>query len=731
MMLVVGIAATVSLRGSGPIDQEPAGLPPESPRVGDRGTFTRGVVRVSEGGAVDVVEPEVPYLAFERVPGEYLADAAGRQRWSLPVRVRDESGPRLPAGPVLDSTLHFDSETRELLAEDLLVRGSLRGSGGLPEFADGARGGLQRIRFYQLPEGPWGRPPCVLAMGDAASESVGGRPMNGMGPCRIADREVSEAALVAAGADSVAGAPAVVYGLEPGGDGHRPLLAWFISDVPYPVRLLVERVDQPSLYDLVRLTRFERGHQPYDGPPPAPAAAADLVWAPRHVWGPLDDEAPHPFPLSAAFSFARDDPLEARFRQFLGEHPGAFVHAASYDEVTRRAAAAAITERTWYFVAGDEDDEMTLHVQQVVQRPAFVQSTVDALDGRLDTAPVHRYAPGSFAQRPTPVDHRGMDPQAAWPTSDSMLRRWQAYGPSAEPGNGWGFGPYCPMPPCEGGVHFWAGRFENVGRSPLDSDGGVQRQSVVVFNAHGVAVSSQQSVVASSRRSLLEDSGLPTLDTSFFAAAAALDAGPWSPPLWIWGLGAGLVALLAGAAGSVWSALKSAAARLLDATPLSTRVERDRVLDHPLRREIHALIEQNPGIHLRELARRVRREFGVLRHHLDMLLRLGLILHRHSHGYTCFYLAAGFDRRQADAMPVLRSESARRILAALVGRPESTGAELAAATGLHRTTVRHHLARFGSVELVEVSRTPGDRRVRLKPLGLEVFQRHVRGAGPG
>ena len=122
--------------------------------------------------------------------------------------------------------------------------------------------------------------------------------------------------------------------------------------------------------------------------------------------------------------------------------------------------------------------------------------------------------------------------------------------------------------------------------------------------------------------------------------------------------------------------------------------------EHPLRLRIVDTLEKSPGIHFRELQRRLDAANGTLRHHLDILTKEGVVTIVPVNGRTCYYFGAPAqveilegtgvtdDVRAASMMPVGLSEVQKVVVARLTEQdsPESQ-AQLARDLGRSRASV--------------------------------------------
>jgi hypothetical protein len=122
------------------------------------------------------------------------------------------------------------------------------------------------------------------------------------------------------------------------------------------------------------------------------------------------------------------------------------------------------------------------------------------------------------------------------------------------------------------------------------------------------------------------------------------------------------------------------------AVALYRRLRPQRLLDHPHRRSILALVVERPGVTIAGLAQALGLDYKSAMHHVDLLVEFGhLSVHLHGRERRLFAASARVAREQRAATVALARPSAQRILAALrdVG-PVPKGA-LPRVAGLSRT----------------------------------------------
>lgn len=136
----------------------------------------------------------------------------------------------------------------------------------------------------------------------------------------------------------------------------------------------------------------------------------------------------------------------------------------------------------------------------------------------------------------------------------------------------------------------------------------------------------------------------------------------------------------------------------------------DDALELDSRREIFQAVERNPGIHFRELERRLDYSVGTLQYHLKYLVDEGL-LDEEKGDYTRYYPRRRFEEFEKTALDAMRRKYARRILAYLLTHPGSSHGDLVDALGKAPSTISWHLKRLRDEGLVDERRDGGSREI--------------------
>lgn len=508
-------------------------------------------------------------------------------------------------------------------------------------------------------------------------------------------------------------------------DSDDPSLqAWFNPAIPYPVQLTFTGRGAPGAGHataVLRLTGFESAGSPLPAAGQARDPAPALEWAPTQPWGPNDEGTNFTFPLSEAFERARNEPDFPDLRQFLAAHPEAYTVSARSEIIQREYSLPGTSprpdgeDRSWQFTLSDGDACFHVRATRSV-RPASLPP--------LNSEEVS-YSFQGFGDedetKPTECAQTYPPPESAptvWPTIVSANALWYAYATPDEAHqgpNGWNFHVF----QYDGNVSVllaagqaadqgylvgstWSAFSQSApGGARLNLQNGavvsIMRAAQTVETYHTVAgLSSPQEAASSPAGTVAQPT--PGGITGAFLLSPAQAAG------------AGVFALLAGALYWIWPTLKGTGA-----LGLFSRLREDQVLAHPRRAEL--LQRTQPGIHYQDLLRAMGGGKGGLEHHLRQLEATRHVRAVRGPYYTCYFPWAAVAQTRL-AAPALKSDGARRVLAAVRAQPGISGQELAARTGLSASSVSEHVTRLSSAGLVEARRE--GRTLRVVPTSTAV-----------
>lgn len=133
-------------------------------------------------------------------------------------------------------------------------------------------------------------------------------------------------------------------------------------------------------------------------------------------------------------------------------------------------------------------------------------------------------------------------------------------------------------------------------------------------------------------------------------------------------------------------------------------VDRENVLDHPMRRLLLESIQGRPGIHLRELASSHATAVTNTQWHLRKLEQAGLVKTQKVQGRRLYYPVQGGQESRMKAIEnaALRNPNAERVSEFLAANAGCNQRALAEALGMNPGTVRWHLRKLESAGLVRV-----------------------------
>ena len=123
------------------------------------------------------------------------------------------------------------------------------------------------------------------------------------------------------------------------------------------------------------------------------------------------------------------------------------------------------------------------------------------------------------------------------------------------------------------------------------------------------------------------------------------------------------------------------------------------ILELEIRRKIYHFISKYPGLHFREICRKLDIPRSTLSYHLKYLEKRKLISSKHECIYTRFYVinenGAGYNK----LLHFLRQDTPRNILLYMLTYISASQAELSEAIEKHPTTIMTHLKRLKDADI--------------------------------
>lgn len=152
----------------------------------------------------------------------------------------------------------------------------------------------------------------------------------------------------------------------------------------------------------------------------------------------------------------------------------------------------------------------------------------------------------------------------------------------------------------------------------------------------------------------------------------------------------------------IWTFRRRESRRYLapDWSRLYSRLGRDEVLDHDARHRMYKVIQDEPGIHVSELMRRVDGGWGGLMHHLHVLEDKEFVTSRDDGRYRRLFPVGQYNPDRMDTIALLRNESTAEALDIIARRPGINQSELASRMGMKPPSARYHLQKLQEAGLV-------------------------------
>jgi predicted transcriptional regulator len=122
------------------------------------------------------------------------------------------------------------------------------------------------------------------------------------------------------------------------------------------------------------------------------------------------------------------------------------------------------------------------------------------------------------------------------------------------------------------------------------------------------------------------------------------------------------------------------------------------------RRRIYEQIEAVPGIHLREISRRLETPMGVIEYHLRYLEHHELIVSRKEGRYKRYFIMGKLGSADKELLGLLRQQMPRHILMHLLLHPKTSHKKLRKQFGISASTLSFHLSKLLDAELIDQER---------------------------
>jgi predicted transcriptional regulator len=116
--------------------------------------------------------------------------------------------------------------------------------------------------------------------------------------------------------------------------------------------------------------------------------------------------------------------------------------------------------------------------------------------------------------------------------------------------------------------------------------------------------------------------------------------------------------------------------------------------------QIYNYIESNPGVQFRGICAALSLPVGLAQYHLGVLVKSGLVSFIRDGRYKRFFLSKKFSRKQMLTISLLRHETAKRILEALLRKKQLAHGELAGEVSITSQALTWQMKRLGKTEFI-------------------------------
>ncbi len=128
-----------------------------------------------------------------------------------------------------------------------------------------------------------------------------------------------------------------------------------------------------------------------------------------------------------------------------------------------------------------------------------------------------------------------------------------------------------------------------------------------------------------------------------------------------------------------------------------SNIEEDMILSP--RDQVYSIIIKNPGLHFREIQRRVDIATGALQYHIDYLKKKGLIKEEKSGKFVRFY-SIKEETVDKNLMNLLRQDQVRKILLFLINKRRANTKVLAESLDMSKSTAQFHMNKLVEENIV-------------------------------
>jgi DNA-binding transcriptional ArsR family regulator len=130
-------------------------------------------------------------------------------------------------------------------------------------------------------------------------------------------------------------------------------------------------------------------------------------------------------------------------------------------------------------------------------------------------------------------------------------------------------------------------------------------------------------------------------------------------------------------------------------------ISKEKILNFEARSKIFGFIDQNPGLNVNEISRRIEIPRTTLMHHIKVLEKQELVELKPRGKYTHIYTKNELGTQDKELLELLRKKIPCRILLHLVFSNSCSQTELSRELNLHRTTINYYLKKLKKMGIIK------------------------------
>lgn len=128
-------------------------------------------------------------------------------------------------------------------------------------------------------------------------------------------------------------------------------------------------------------------------------------------------------------------------------------------------------------------------------------------------------------------------------------------------------------------------------------------------------------------------------------------------------------------------------------------------LELDARRKIYNVIQKSPGLHFREIQRRLNVATGSLDYHIHFLYKHGLLRQEKDGKYTRYYaLTRNWDTKEKEMLSLLRQKRVRHILIFLIEKKSAAASDIATTLGMTPSTLSWYLKQLAEKNIITLTK---------------------------